>query len=379
MALPSLGRSGSAGPRGLGYSVTLEPGVSADALEPLWHDLDRRAAASFFQSWGWVGTWLRSLPAHISPILVSARAGSDLVGLGIVVERHDFPRLLSPRTGHLHATGDRDLDEITIEWNGFRVDPDHRAAIPAMLAGLVEEGGFDRLDLPGVAPDYVDAEPPPGFARRILTQRPAFSLILPASSVALERSVSANTRQQVRRAQRAYSALGPLRVIEAQNVDEAHLFLTRLKELHQPYWTARGKRGAFSGGFFESFHRRLIATCFAAGEIELLRIAAADRTIGYLYNFRHRQRVYAYQSGFDYALIDKGKPGLVAHWLAIERARGRGDTAYDFLAGENQLKRQLSDREDTLHWLALERGSIRFAIGDLVLRAGRRARRMIAP
>jgi len=75
-----------------------------------------------------------------------------------------------------------------------------------------------------------------------------------------------------------------------------------------------------------------------AGEIDLLRIAAGDQTIGFLYNFRFRNRVYAYQSGFDYSVSHPHqKPGLTCHHLAIEMYRRQGLEVYDFLAGRRPL------------------------------------------
>jgi CelD/BcsL family acetyltransferase involved in cellulose biosynthesis len=66
-------------------------------------------------------------------------------------------------------------------------------------------------------------------------------------------------------------------------------------------------------------------------------------------------RVYAYQSGFDYALLPRSHPGLLCHWFAIERHRAMGREAYDFLAGDNQLKRNLSSATAELFWIVWRR------------------------
>ena len=49
----------------------------------------------------------------------------------------------------------------------------------------------------------------------------------------------------------------------AADVEEALDYLSRLKQLHQAYWTRRGKPGAFANEFFERFHRALIRERFA--------------------------------------------------------------------------------------------------------------------
>ena len=34
-------------------------------VEELWTDLQKRSVHSYFNSWGWISTWLTSLPNHI--------------------------------------------------------------------------------------------------------------------------------------------------------------------------------------------------------------------------------------------------------------------------------------------------------------------------
>ena len=87
-----------------------------------------------------------------------------------------------------------------------------------------------------------------------------------------------------------------------------------------------------------------------------MRIAAGGRAIGYLYNFRHRGRVLAYQSGFDYAAAGaRQKPGLTCHRAAIDLARREGATAYDFLAGGDRYKTSLANATTQMFWLDLAR------------------------
>lgn len=99
----------------------------------------------------------------------------------------------------------------------------------------------------------------------------------------------------------------------------------------------------------------MIADRFQTGEIQVLRVNAGRHAIGYLYNFSYRGRIYNYQSGFDYDLVPAGKPGLLCHALAIDLNRERGASTYDFLAGDNQLKRSLSNRTEQLLWLVVRR------------------------
>jgi len=105
-----------------------------------------------------------------------------------------------------------------------------------------------------------------------------------------------------------------------------------------------------------------------------LRIGAGDAAIGYLYNFRFRNRVLAYQSGFDYrAAGPQQKPGLTAHHLAIEMYAAQGIESYDFLAGEDRYKLSLSTGATELHWLEV---SPRWSASGLLALVRRAAHRL---
>ena len=130
--------------------------------------------------------------------------------------------------------------------------------------------------------------------------------------------------------------------------------LDLLTALHQTSWRRRGQPGCFAAPTFESFHRDLIRARFASGEIQLLVAAAGDQPIGCLYNFVHGDRIYAYQSGFDYMADGRLKPGLLTHALAIEEATRAGFAAYDFMAGENRLKASLASHWTEMLWLKVQ-------------------------
>jgi CelD/BcsL family acetyltransferase involved in cellulose biosynthesis len=333
-----------------------------------WLDLEARSRPSFFRSWAWIGTWTdHVLPPGADARIVRVRhVDGATVALGILAVRTEGSFPLGSRTGWLHETGIPSLDRIAIEWNGLLADADHEdAALHAAMQALAGAGGLTRLVLGGVDERQASAlpPPPPGWRLWIERTQPSYVLHLPPTQdggATLDALLSANSRQQVRRASRAFaSAFGPVAVAAAGTADEAQSFLSALKPLHQHYWRERGVEGAFSSAAFERFHRALIERHFGDGSIDLLHVTAGRETVGYLYNFRYRGRVYAYQSGFDYALLPKASPGMLCHWLAIERACQMGDTAYDFLAGDNQLKRQLSTETETMAWLSLEQPGVR--------------------
>jgi CelD/BcsL family acetyltransferase involved in cellulose biosynthesis len=317
------------------------------ALEREWRALEREMERGFFLSWAWIGTWLATLPPSVAPFLLRARHGEATLGLAVGVER------ARPRGLYLNATGDRDLDAIYTEHNGFLCAISAEKALLTALAAWFARSvpALGALHLPGIA-----APARPG---RLLDERHevagfAIDLARIAAVGEVAAVLGANARQQLRRALRGYERRGPLSLVEAGGIGEALDFFAALKQLHIASWQRRGRPHAFSTPHFERFHRALIEREFAHGGIQLLKIAAGEAAIGYLYNFRRNGIVYAYQSGFDDGRRGLS-PGVVSHALAIAHNAASGARLYDFLAGANRLKESFATLRYTLVWQTLRR------------------------
>jgi CelD/BcsL family acetyltransferase involved in cellulose biosynthesis len=151
---------------------------------------------------------------------------------------------------------------------------------------------------------------------------------------------------------------GELKLSVATNAIEALDYFQKMKELHVRSWTSRKKDHAFRHSYFEIFHRRMIEDYAQSGVAQMLRIAAGEHVVGYLYNFFYRGQVYSYQSGFDVGL-NALKPGYICHALAIDHYAKLGAKTYDFLAGTNQLKQSLSNEQYPLFWVRAGRKTLR--------------------
>jgi CelD/BcsL family acetyltransferase involved in cellulose biosynthesis len=360
--IPSTGRARAAA----GIEARLEPLGDLDRLGEAWRALEPRSDASFFQSWGWIGCWLRHLPPDRRALVASAWIGDLVVGLGVFVPcRERRHGILPARTLRLHESGQPALDSLFIEHNGLLADGAHAPAVwMAILGLLTRRGPWDRVLLAGLSGPAVERclEAARAHGRRAVVQHEKRSAHLNLAALrrpgrAFLDALSRNTRHQLARARRLYQATGPVTLRPAESAEEALAMLGRLRALHQASWRRRGQPGCFAQPAFENFHRDLIRARFASGEIQLLAAAAGERPIGYLYNFAHRDRVYAYQSGFDYMPDGRLKPGLVTHALAIEQATRAGFAAYDFMAGENRLKASFASDWTEMLWLAVQGSS----------------------
>jgi hypothetical protein len=344
---------------------------SLSVLEREWRGVEANIERGFFLSWAWIGTWLATLPPAIEPFLLRAKKRGGTVGLAIGVERDTAPRKLLPARGlYLNATGDRDLDSIYIEHNGFLCEMSAERAMLTALANWFAHATpeFDTLHLPGIGAAL-------GRGKLLDQQQeePGFALDLARVAKAggdVAAALTGNPRAQIKRALRGYERRGALAVSEAANPRQAFEFFDAMKQLHVGSWERRRRRHAFSLPHFERFHRALIEREFARGGIQLLRIATGADAIGYLYNFRRGGIVYAYQSGFDDG--HRGlSPGVVSHALAAAHNAARGERLYDFLAGANQLKQSFATLRYRLVWQVLQRPRIDHRLLDAARRLKR--------
>jgi len=347
------------------FTVTIEPACDLESLAALWGDLEGRAEPTFFTSWLWVGAWLRALPKHLDLRLVVARHDGMVVGLAVLTLSNSGRRTpFRQCTAHLHETGIPALDVATIEDNGLLVDRRFTGEVEtAALRWLTDEGSrIQRIVLGGIRPALARTAREVASQRRLLcdirneSPRPYVDLdTIHHQRRGYLECLSTNTRQSIRRSMRLYEGRGRIELTVARSVEEAEAFLGRLEELHQAYWTARGRPGAFAYPMFSRLHVDLIRTAFAAGAIQLCRIAAGNTDVGYLYNLVWKGWVYAYQSGFHYERDNRLKPGLVSHCLAVEHALSCGHSVYDFMAGARQHKASLSTNQDHLYWIVIRR------------------------
>jgi CelD/BcsL family acetyltransferase involved in cellulose biosynthesis len=336
--------------------ITLESLPPRERLQAWWRDLEAKADLTFFTSWSWIGPWLDILPTTLRKHLLIAKQDGAIVGLGVVVKgRAHLMRAMPVMCWRLHATGIHDIDDLTIEYNGFLLDKRCANKVEqSMLDFLLKRTGIKRFEVSMGNARFADlADPAP---KGILVR----SNFRKSYLVNLERvrdteggflaTLSGNTRSQIKRSLNAYQGeLGPIRVEPAQSEEQASAFFDELKSLHAQTWSERGKHSGFATSpVAHRFHMALIANAFGKGEVQLLRISAGTSIVGYLYNFVHRGRVIFYQSGFNYGLLDKhDRPGLVCHALAIEHHGAHaGLHWYDFAAGDYRYKTSLAKHHE---------------------------------
>lgn len=345
------------------------PGHLADT----WQALERHCAASPFQCWAWIGPWLRRAVAAGEVWLVEATERGTPHALALItLSRTRRRRLLPVRQLYLNESGPSALD-FCIEHNGFLVRPGReREVIGAMVDGLARwNSAWDELHIRRVRLDAALPIPAHTLRANRLELRTLDSTDSPFVDLAAVRAsgrgyldtLSPNRRSQIRRGLKRLKQFGALAVSTPGCPQQAQAYFTELKRLHQKHWVAKGLPGAFANPAWEAFHREVIAGQFADGGVQLLRIAAGEFVLGYIYSLVKDGWVYMIQTGMNYA-EPALRPGELSHVLAIEWNLAHDNRAYDFLGGDARYKSALATGTHRLDSLVLRRRRLKFAVED---------------
>lgn len=343
-----------------GGALTAQPAIRmlssnerAEA-ERVWRRLDADVVrAPLPVTWDWTRTWLRHYGDLVPHRFAVGETNAGPCGIALLCEDVRRRGPIRLRRVHLGTAAEPPGQSVFVERNGILAWATQRKEfVAALVTTLRQERRWDELWLDGFCPEH--AEPFLRSDRRLVARRaPTPRLELDGASGEIESvlgRLGSRTRKRLRRYLRA---LGPTSAEWARSPDEALEIFDELCLLHQARWARRGKPGAFSPDRFVAFHRDLIAAL--NGSVILFRVRAGGRTVACLYNLVDRGDALSYQAGIRVDDDNRVSPGLVAHALCMAACAEHGLRSYDFLAGEAQYKRQLSNAEGELVWARAQR------------------------
>lgn len=326
------------------------PDFDDPALPTAWDAL-AAARGSPFLRWSWAGCL--AVHRYADPWLLTVREADTTVGLAVLGRT----RSALGTTLHLNETGDPAADALFVEHNGVVSAPGREAGMLAALFGVAR----NRVVLSGVDDAWLAAARGAGGV-----STPPQTRMAPFVRLDAPGALSRNTRAQLARSDRS---TGAPTVERAATVGEALAFLEAMLPWHFATWQARGVASGLASAPVQAFLREVLRRGVPCGDVEMLRVCAGPRVLGYLFNLRAGRHVAAYASGFDYAGAGPHeKPGLSCHAAAIAQARRDGALEYDFLAGDARYKRSLANDTRALHWLAWQPALSRFAAAATVRR-----------
>ena len=363
--------------------VTAGPLPSLALLRSIWGELELRSHCSFFLTWNWIGSWLQLIANRSDTLLIKVTRRSQIVALGVFAAKRAWGGA-GPTHLRLHETGDRALDDLTIEYNGLLCEAGlEHAALTAVVRFLESSGRrWSTLDLAGLDAAAVPLQDLAASSNTLRVRRRPTHYVDLAKVRAQGDYLSTlgpQTRSAIRRtARKLVAQFGTLSTTVANDADTKLVYFRALIRLHEAHWRSKeGHAGAFSDARIVAFHEHLLAT--GAGSVQLLCLSAGEQVVGYAYNVVHRGIVYFYQAGVDYPhCAGYGSPGLLLLTQAVEHAIAMGHERFEFMAGSADYKRKLGAGQGELLWLSLDRPSVgsqlRNAARWLRARAGTAAR-----
>lgn len=337
-------------------------------VEKHWRALLQECQHHYFLSWGWMSTWLKSLPPqHGVRLIVGFLGDAPALAFFAGLSSKKWGKLFRSQVVSLNTTGIPFFDKIYLEYNTALIRPGLTIDAEGLLHAL-DGFAWDEFYLPGLSAQFVkqfdDLMNDSNRFSLVVEQKSAASYIdlkqVREAGMDYLRFLSPNKRNQIRRSIKEYEKDGKIEIQAAKTPHEALEFLDKLAALHQKEWQERGVKGAFSNEYFFQFHRDLVSGRFPHGEIQVLSISTPNTVLGYLYSFIYNNRVYFYQSGLNYLPGNVYRPGLVSHYYAILFNTEAGKSVYDFMAGEADYKTSMATGTEDVYWVRVYRNRLVF-------------------
>ncbi len=322
-----------------------------DALRPEWNALLADSwTNSLFMTWEWQRVWWRELGSGELLLLAVRDDSGRLLGVAPLYLSHDTGRRSLTLVGCVDVSDYLDilvrrgcealvydalltaLDERRARWDSLTLC-NVAAGSPtlAFLPRLVAARGWAVTD------DYEDVCP-------VIT--------LPATWEAYLAGLSKHQRHEVRRKLRRIGeeAVAVRRVYTGgADLDaalEVFFYLHRLSHVD---------KATFMDDRMAAFFRNMTQAMGEQGYVELNILEMDGAPAAAMYNFRYRDDLLVYNSGYDPGLRPNLSSGIVLLSQCIQDAIERGLRTFDFLQGDEEYKYRFGATDTELRRLTVAR------------------------
>lgn len=287
-------------------------------LEDAWQELFRLSdSATPFQSFAWVSVWWKTFGRSRKPHILTLWDDDKLVGLYPL-----FRSGLTLQILQVMGTGHSDY-LVPLIRAGYE-----ESVCDLIRSHLNEVGGVDLVNLQQIRETH------PMIAGLTTTSQAICPFLnLPDSFDSYCKNLSKSLRYDIKK------GFGRnLKITSPTTPDEAEQALEIFLSLHKQRWKARGLPGAFAFAKTRSFHKKFVRVAVQSGVLRFYILHdEQDVPIGALYAMHAGKTTYFYQSGFDPA-AQAMSPGTILVATAVKSAIEEGDSAFDFLRGDEPYK-----------------------------------------
>lgn len=320
-------------------------------LREEWKDLlERSATNTLFQTWEWNQLWWKHFGQSGGLFLLTVRTSEHkLEGIAPLFRDADGDDQKSIR--FIGGTDLSDyLDFIVCQGR----EPSFYEAVIGFLSAHQELWNvIDLHCLPADSPTlegFRKSCEQEGFRERLSVEDVCPRTQLPSSWGEFLSGMSQKDRHEIRRKinrirreAEDYRYLATTPECFSENIET---FL----ELHRK---SNATKTAFMNPEREAFFREMAWTLLQAGWLELSILEAGGNKVAALLNFRYRDTVYVYNSGYD-PKFRHWSPGWVLISHSIQNAIERGAKHYDFLRGDETYKYRFRAKDFEIYRITIQ-------------------------
>ena len=316
-------------------------------LAGLRSDWDRLASADkrdgLFRGFAWNVLWLKHIAPEATPhVLKMTSETGEVVGLVPLCQRTYKDSLFRFRS--LGFTG----REVTCgDFLDILAAPGYKDRVLSCVLEYLEHA-LRRYELIVIGEclkgsdtahklsEWVGAKK---LRARYQEERTAPYIELPSSFDEYRRTLSRNTRSNLRRRERQLLEEQGYMMERLRGPEEVLPQLPHLFRLHEARWRSLGQKGVFVHPGFREFLHAFIAEAHPQTETLLYMMYADDEPMAALLLFRWGETTMYYQSGWDPASPGaRLSPNLVLFGRAIGDAITEGYRYFEFLRGDEPFK-----------------------------------------
>jgi CelD/BcsL family acetyltransferase involved in cellulose biosynthesis len=321
--------------------------------------LERTSQCSVFLTWEWLFTWWTHFRGRkqLFILLVRDDASSQLLGIAPwYIEERPFFRFFPLLKISFLGTG-----QVASDFLDLIISPGKEASVIESIAEYLRSHArrWDVLELNDIAEDSLTLDP-------LRSQRPHRSRLyewtngvcpyipLPADYPGFLSTLSAKWRRYLKTHTQAVELEHQMRytlVTEprslTQNIDR--LFAMQNERFRAKVSDPRAC-SSFSGSLIRDFHCDVSARFLDQGCLKLYFLEDHGNPVAFLYAFRYKDRIFAYQTAFDCAW-EKIGPGNVLFNYAIRDSIQAGAKEFHFLRGGEAYKAKWTNTARMLHTL----------------------------
>lgn len=313
-----------------------------EGLRPAWTELlDHSATATIFSTWEWLLPWWHAFGERRELLVLAFRDSSKtLVALApMSLTTLNVAGVLNLRLLRLLGDGSGDSDNLDMPVRpGFETD----FALSFLNCLERRDIGWDLCELNTLPTDSAAGNE---FLTRmreagwgpVLHHQPCSTIQLPDRWESYLEKISKKEKDKLRYYSRRIEKRYRARFYKCTEESEISPCLDALFELHRKRWQLRGKAGVFATSARRQFYEQLSRNFLARNWLEFWLLDLDGKTVAAQFAFRHRNRVFALQEGFD-PEFSAESVGFVLRGHALRQFIAEGVAYYDFLAGKSESK-----------------------------------------